>query len=93
MLRYGWMDSALCNGVDPEVFFPDGVNETHTLARAKAKAICSWCPVRETCLEFAISMPWVQYGVWAGLDATEVRRLARRRAGEGSVWGSGVDIW
>ena len=82
-MRYGWMDSALCRGVDPELFFPDGVSEAHALTRAKAKAICSWCPVKAECFEFAVSTPWVQYGVWAGLDAAEVRRLAARRAGGG----------
>ncbi|RPI22605.1 MAG: WhiB family transcriptional regulator [Actinobacteria bacterium] len=70
----GWRTSAACAGSDSDVFFPapedaDGI--------AAAKEICASCPVREACLEYALSTNQGD-GVWGGLDAQERRRLRRR---------------
>lgn len=68
-----WMDKALCQGVDPEVMFPEdlaGVEE--------AKAICYQCPVREACLEYAL-VHRERHGIWGGESERERRRIARRR--------------
>ena len=43
-----------------------------------AKAICAVCPVREPCLEYAITAREKE-GVWGGLDEQERRRLIRQR--------------
>jgi WhiB family redox-sensing transcriptional regulator len=69
----GWRTQARCRGVDPEVFHP-GEDED----ASEAKAICASCPVREACLEYAISTR-EKFGVWGGLDARERRRLIRQR--------------
>lgn len=69
----GWRTQARCRGVDPEVFHP-GEDED----ASEAKAICAACPVREACLEYAISTR-EKFGVWGGLDARERRRLIRQR--------------
>ena len=45
-----WRRRAACRGVDPEVFYPVTDEEAGT-----AKSICSTCPVREACLEHALS--------------------------------------
>ena len=47
-------------------------------AAEDAKAICELCPVREACLEYAISAR-EKDGVWGGLTARERRRVIRQR--------------
>jgi len=76
-----WMESASCQDVDPELFFTEKKPSVPCLRTAEAKAICSSCPVSVECLDFAVSTPWVQYGVWAGLEAAQIRQLAGARAG------------
>jgi len=70
-----WRDRARCRGVDPQVFHPP---EEDDAAAAEAKTICGLCPVREPCLEYAISAR-EKDGVWGGLTARERRRLIRQR--------------
>ena len=70
-----WRDHARCRGVDPQVFHPAEEDE---VAADAAKAICEQCPVREACLEFAISAR-EKDGVWGGMTARERRRLVRQR--------------
>jgi WhiB family redox-sensing transcriptional regulator len=68
-----WMALGNCRSVDPEVFFPsDGVGVE------AARRICDGCPVKEPCLEYAISHR-VEHGVWGGASERERRRIARRR--------------
>lgn len=68
-----WRQHGKCRGVDPEVFYP--VNEDDA---AQAKAICDSCPVRQPCLEWALT-DRERYGVWGGLTERERRRLLRHR--------------
>ena len=72
-----WRDHAGCRGVDPGIFHPDDEEENEFSAEP-AKAICNACPVREPCLEHAITVR-EKHGVWGGLTARERRRLIRRR--------------
>ena len=69
-----WDDEASCQGIDPEVFFPDRPSD-QALA---AKAICRGCPVRTACLEFALETR-LDHGVWGGLTEVERRSLRRSR--------------
>jgi len=71
--RTDWFDDAACRDADTTVFFP--VSEA---GAADAKAICSTCPVREECLEFAVDTRQPD-GVWGGLTQVERHRLIRRR--------------
>ena len=71
-----WREDAACRDADTDAFFPAPDDE---VATAKAKAICAVCPVRESCLMFALSNREEQ-GVWGGLTETERRRVRRRRA-------------
>ncbi|WP_308116852.1 WhiB family transcriptional regulator [Pseudonocardia sp. WMMC193] len=70
--------SARCRDVDTEVFFP--VAEAGPVREgevARAKVICSGCPVRAQCLDWAIvSLP---HGVAGGLDEHERAELRRGR--------------
>ncbi len=70
----GWRDQAACAGSDLELFFPAGEDEE---SAAPAKAICAICPVREDCLNYAISTNQPE-GVWGGMTGPERRRLRRR---------------
>jgi WhiB family redox-sensing transcriptional regulator len=68
-----WRDLARCQGVDPEIFHPAEEDDGEA-----AKAICALCPVREPCLEYAITTREKE-GVWGGFTARERRRLVRQR--------------
>lgn len=69
-----WRTQARCRGVDPLIFHP--VNDADEAE--EAKAVCALCPVREACLEYAITAR-EKDGVWGGLTARERRRIIRRR--------------
>ncbi len=67
--RPGWTKRAQCRGEDRALFFPAlGANA------AKARAICSICPVQRECLAYALADP-ESAGVWAGLTERERRKL------------------
>lgn len=55
-----WQDEAACRNTDPAVFFD--AERWHT-----ARAICAGCPVREACLEYALTQR-IKSGIWAGLS-------------------------
>lgn len=69
-----WRDKAACVGTNQAVFFPEDVGDVN-----HAKSICKTCPVREDCLEFALTTN-EDHGVWGGTSARERRRMRRRRA-------------
>jgi len=75
MKNLSWRELARCRGVDPEVFYPASDDDE---AAEEAKSICVLCPVREPCLEHALSTR-EKDGVWGGLTERERRRVLRRR--------------
>jgi WhiB family redox-sensing transcriptional regulator len=81
--EYGWQWRAACRGEDSALFFPPGDLEPkeERLARErKAKSICSSCPVRIECLEYAVRIR-EPHGIWGGLNEMERRMLLSRRDG------------
>lgn len=74
-MNAGWWELGACVGMDPELFHPhDGEN-----AKAEAaRAVCAGCPVRNECLDDAVTAN-VQYGVWGGTTPRERRRLRKAR--------------
>lgn len=68
-----WQRSASCVGLDSSIFYPPSDEES-----GHAKAVCAECPVRQECLEFAITVREKE-GVWGGATAIERQRLVRRR--------------
>ncbi len=68
-----WRQYARCLGADPEIFYP--ASDDSAVA---AKSVCAVCPVREPCLDHAITAREKQ-GVWGGLTEKERRRLIRQR--------------
>lgn len=75
----GWRVHAACRGEDPELFFPVGSAGPALTQIAEAKEVCARCPVREACLDFALSTGQ-DYGIWGGLTENERRSL---RVGSG----------
>lgn len=67
-----WELRGLCRQVDSELFYPEKGQSTR-----EAKLVCSGCPVRSACLEFALSSDQ-RFGVWGGLSEKELRRLKAR---------------
>lgn len=68
-----WREQALCAQVDSELFFPDKGGSPR-----EPKQVCSECPVRSQCLEYALAHD-ERYGVWGGLSERERRRVKRQR--------------
>jgi WhiB family redox-sensing transcriptional regulator len=88
MSRLGtnWIESAACRAMDPELFFPVGDPTAAALAQLdKAKRVCAGCPVREACLQWALTIG-ADGGVFGGCSERErrsiQRRARRRRAAE-----------
>lgn len=70
-----WRKRAACRGIDVEVFYPMTEEEADA---APAKAICAECPVRQPCLEHALTHR-EREGVWGGASERERRRILRQR--------------
>ncbi len=68
-----WRQHAACRGVDPDVFYPASEEDAEP-----AKAICAQCPVRQPCLEYALTNR-ERDGVWGGATEKERRRMLRQR--------------
>lgn len=81
MSRYDWMEDAACRDADPEIFFPEGTTTRAYHKTIEAKDHCAVCPVLDQCYEFAASNDYVIYGIWAGLDASKIRRITSGRPG------------
>lgn len=71
-----WRLSAGCQYTDPDLFHSEDPGQTW-----HAKRVCASCPVREECLEYALSAG-EKWGVWGGLSERQRQRLfaVRRRA-------------
>lgn len=68
-----WMHRAVCRGLSSELFYPDD-----KCGSEAAKLVCSACPVRAECLEYALELH-ERWGVWGGTSEHERRRIAARR--------------
>ena len=76
-----WWERAVCRGQDASFFFAPSYFEKRADKQAReavAKALCVRCPVREPCLEFALTTR-DPHGVWGGLNEMERRALLRVR--------------
>jgi WhiB family redox-sensing transcriptional regulator len=71
-----WMADGNCRLHPPSMFFPsDGVGVD------RARKICRDCPVKSTCLEYALDQR-IDHGVWGGCSERERRRILKRRRDE-----------
>lgn len=64
-----WRELAACRGADLNLFFP-GRGQT----AGPAREICGACPVRQACLDYALSNA-ITHGIWGGLSERERRGL------------------
>jgi WhiB family transcriptional regulator, redox-sensing transcriptional regulator len=67
-----WMARGACRAVDPEIFFSiDGASGPAVEANeAKAITVCRSCPVRISCLDWALTFPH-QHGVAGGYSEAD----------------------
>ncbi|GAA4481105.1 hypothetical protein GCM10023190_26800 [Enteractinococcus fodinae] len=70
--QLAWQADALCAQTDPEAFFPEKGGSTRD-----AKKVCGSCPVKQECLEYALSND-ERFGIWGGMSERERRRLRKK---------------
>jgi len=71
-----WQTRAACRGPHAAIFFPPSHFERKDEKEAResrAKDICSSCPVRQPCLDYAVTIK-EPHGIWGGLSEAERRR-------------------
>ncbi|MEV6212463.1 WhiB family transcriptional regulator [Kitasatospora sp. NPDC051914] len=85
-----WQYRAACRGQDTALFFhPAGERgEPHQDRVEAAKRVCTRCPVRGQCLEYALTAD-ERYGIWGGLTEDERRALRARTRRRGRPAASG----
>lgn len=71
-----WQKKAACALADPGQFFSEGGRTP-----ASATTPCQGCPVREDCLAFVLSSPYLPFGVWGGMEQWELRLLWEQERG------------
>lgn len=71
-----WMRDGACVGADPEIFFDESSDLRFWYPSDEALALCRPCPVRVTCLDFALRNKL--NGVW-GATSDYQRRLLMRK--------------
>ena len=72
-----WRDLAACRDSEPALFFPIGTTGPAVEHIEAAIAICSTCPVQESCLQYALETNQ-ESGVWGGFAEDDRRRLRKR---------------
>ncbi|MFC4942782.1 WhiB family transcriptional regulator [Pseudonocardia sp. GCM10023141] len=76
---YDWQLHGACRGMDSAFFFhPEGERGLARAGReARAKLVCSECPVLEQCRHHALAAH-EPYGVWGGLSESERDLILRK---------------
>jgi WhiB family transcriptional regulator, redox-sensing transcriptional regulator len=76
-----WQAKAACRGPQSSVFFPPSHFERKDEKEARetrAKAICAICPVRRSCLDYALRIR-EPHGIWGGLNEVERKLVLARQ--------------
>jgi hypothetical protein len=68
--KRSWRDYAVCRGMDPNLFFPPPGD---ALRIAQVRTICFTCPVRQQCLDEAVTTG-ERHGVRGGEFLEDFRR-------------------
>ena len=77
-----WQLRAACRGPESTLFFPPSASERkeeRETRESRAKIICSTCPVREPCLDYALEIR-EPHGIWGGLNEHERREMLAARS-------------
>jgi WhiB family redox-sensing transcriptional regulator len=69
--EFAWSARALCRTLGADAFFA-----SDRRAVEAAQGVCSGCPVRAECLEYAL-VHRLDHGVWGGLTPSERRQIQR----------------
>jgi WhiB family redox-sensing transcriptional regulator len=72
-----WQAKAACRGPHASIFFPPSHFERKDEKEARegrAKAICTTCPVRRACLDYALRIR-EPHGIWGGLNEAERKQI------------------
>lgn len=75
-----WQHRGACRGPQAMVFFPPAQFERkadRAERERRAKAICAECPVRQECLDYAISIR-EPHGIWGGLNEVERKAILEK---------------
>lgn len=80
LLPLPWMADGLCHqaGMPDDWYVTNPGRERHDTQQAVALTICAKCPVRETCLEYALDSR-DEWGIWGGKTARERKAILRER--------------
>ena len=73
-----WRLRASCRTEPTESFFPEREGGRGTQLAAEAQAVCHTCPVRQQCLDYALSDAAI-FGIWGGTTDQDRRRIRRER--------------
>lgn len=79
-----WMLRAACRGQTRTMYPHESTKATiayRKLSLGPARKVCSLCPVKTECLDYAMGLPVesIRHGVWAGMDRWELEAERRRR--------------
>ena len=77
-----WREHAACRGMDTRIFFPERGDNRREIALARQA--CSGCPVKQQCLDVALSFPEDDFGIFGGYTSTErrsVRKILKQNPG------------
>jgi len=72
-----WRADAACQDSDPAIFFPVAGPTVKTDVK-RAKEICARCPVRETCLDYSLQLPFPWHGIFGGMTPRERQAVGPR---------------
>ena len=71
----------MCKNYDPEWWFPEKVrinSRKRTKEEMLARTICTECPVRTECLDYALGYSGL-FGIWGGFNEYERARIQKER--------------
>lgn len=91
----GWHAWALCGGMPFSAFFGAASDERPTMKRSEisaARAVCAGCPVKQECLDWALSRR-EQFGVWGGTSGRQRARMRAEMRAEGLTQDQVVKEW
>ena len=78
--QWEWQYEGACRDADPESFFLDpnmrGLNKR--TKELNAIKICNTCPVKQSCLNHALSIP-EYFGVWGGMTEEQRFEILKKR--------------
>ena len=79
-----WREQASCRGMDVSVFVPSTGKRGRPVANEykKARAICEQCKVKISCLNFALTSGFNEFGIFGGLSPKARQILLRKRKAE-----------